>query len=193
MRRIRGRMILFSMLVSIVLCSCSGLNDKKEGGATGIFEDKDEKYANGKFEDIVSAIEEKDKDKIISMFSDKIKSNFVDGEVNVDKLFDFIDGEVQKWEKRGGPGVSESVNNGEKIKIINSYYNLYTTEETYFFFIEDSQINTADTNNEGLTLILVVKEEDRMKIYDDNQKILFDNGKKLSPYGVCIPFYESKK
>lgn len=40
---------------------------------------------------------------------------------------------------------------------------------------------------------MVVKEEDRMKIYDDNQKILFDNGNKLSPYGVYIPFYEDAK
>lgn len=195
MRRIRVGIILFFISVPMILCSCSELkgnkliNNKEEQQM--LFRNGDEKYANKRFQDILSAIEKKDKNKIISMFSGSIRSNL--GEGDIDKLFDFIVGNVEKWEKRGGPGVSESVNSGEKSKTINSYYNLYTTEETYFFFIEDCQINTADTNGEGLILLLVVKEEDRMKIYDDNQKILFDNGNKLSPYGVYIPFYEDAK
>lgn len=197
MRRIRGEIILLFISVSMILCSCSALKDNKliknKEEQQMFFKNGDEKYANKRFQDILSAIEEKDKDKIISMFSGNIRSNLGDREGDADKLFDFIVGDVEKWEKRSGPGVSESVNSGEKSKVINSYYNLYTNEETYFFFIEDCQINTADPNGEGLILLLVVKEEDRMKIYDDNEKILFDNGNKLSPYGVYIPFYEDTK
>lgn len=188
MRRIKK--VVFIFLVMFSLCSCSQLYDNKEKEM--FFKNSDEEYCNKRFEEIVLAIEQKDKMHILNMFSDNVKKNKSSKNIeeNIEKLFDFIEGDIQKWEKNSGPGVSENVNNGKKSKIIHSYYNLYTTEETYFFLIDDYRIDETNKENGGIYLLLAVKENDRMKIYDDTQKILFDNGKELSPSGVCVPFYE---
>lgn len=101
MRRIRGRIILFFISVSMILCSCSELkgnkliNNKEEQQM--LFRNGDEKYANKRFQDILSAIEKKDKNKIISMFSGNIRSNLREGDI--DKLFDFIVGNVENGKK----------------------------------------------------------------------------------------------
>jgi hypothetical protein len=52
------------------------------------------------------------------------------------------------WEKDSGPHVSKSSNYGEVIKEVDSYYHVETDKETYFFLINDFQID--DSNAEKL-------------------------------------------
>ena len=67
--------------------------------------------------------------------------------------------------------------------------------ENYKTFIQDNP-TTGRLKVEVFTAYQAIPISDTEIIITkdiDNQKILFDNGNKLSPYGVYIPFYEDAK
>lgn len=147
----------------------------------------DEKKADAKLEQVIEAIKNKDKDSLKSLFSKKALSEAVDFDDNIDGLFDFIQGEVYSWKKSSGPSVSEKNNYGHVEKVVSSYYYVNTDKQKYFFLLRDYSVYTDYPDNVGLYLLLVVKAEDREKIYKGDQKILFDGDKKLSHAGIYLP------
>lgn len=62
-----------------------------------------------------------------------------------------------------------------------------TDKQKYFFLIDDYPIDTDHPDNVGLYLLLIVKAEDRLKIYDGDQKILYDGDKEIPRAGIYIP------
>ena len=149
--------------------------------------DNDEKKAAAKLEQVIEAIKNKDKASLKSLFSQKALSEAVDFDDNIDGLFDFIQGEVDSWKKLSGPSVFEENNYGHVKKEVNSYYYVNTDKQKYFFLLKDYPVYTDHPDNVGLYLFLVVKAEDREKIYDGDEKILYDGDKKLSPAGIYLP------
>lgn len=147
----------------------------------------DEKKANARLVDIIKALENQDKDALKKMFSKQALSEVDDFDKSIDDLFDFFQGEVDSWEKPSGPTVFESNDHGHKKKEVNSYYYLNTDKQKYFLLLRDYPVDTDHSDNVGLYLILLVKAEDEEKIYDGEQKILYDGNKKLSHAGIYIP------
>ena len=44
-----------------------------------------------------------------------------------------------------------------------------------------------EPEKKGVKCLIVVKAEDRLKVYDGNEKILFDGTEEIDRYGVYIP------
>lgn len=169
-------LVIFLVIFSVmVLSSCSSEKWKS-----------DDERKNARVEDILEAIKNKDKDALRSMFSEKALREAVDFDGSVEKLFSALEGEADSWEMKDGGGSSSS-EDGDVTKMLSSYCYVTWDGERYFFLMDDYTVNSQEPNNLGLSLLLVVREEDESKIYDDTQKILFDGDKKLTHTGVYIP------
>lgn len=149
--------------------------------------DSDDSKANARLEQVIEAIKNKDKDNLKSLFSQKALGEVDDFDSNINDLFNFFQGEVESWEKSSGPTVFESNDHGHVKKEVSSYYYVNTDKQKYFFLLQDYPVDTDDPENVGLYLLLVVRAEDREKIYDGSQKILFDGEKKISHAGIFLP------
>jgi hypothetical protein len=148
----------------------------------------DDELANARLGQIIEAIENQDKDALRSLFSKNSLEKADDFDGNAGLLFEFIQGEIVTWKKSGGPTVFDSKGGGNKTKLINSYYFIDTDSQRYFFLIDDRPIDTINADNIGIDLLLVVMADDRLKVYEDDQEILFDNdGKKIERFGIYLP------
>jgi hypothetical protein len=53
--------------------------------------------------------------------------------------------------------------------------------------LDDYPVDTYNPDNVGLYLLLVVKAEDEEKIWDGDQKIIYDGDKEIWRVGIYIP------
>ncbi len=149
--------------------------------------DSDDTKANARLEQVIGAIKNKDKENLKSLFSQKALSEADDFDGSTNDLLDFFQGEIESWKKPSGPGVLESNNHGHVKKEVNSYYYVNTDKQKYFFLLQDYPVDTDHPDNVGLYLLLVVKAEDEEKIWDGDQKILYDGNKDIPHVGIYIP------
>ncbi len=179
------KLIISSILIlaMLFLSSCSLENLRTEI----LNKDSDDTKANARLEQVISAIINKDKDAAKSLFSKKALSEADDFDGNMNDLFDSFQGKVNSWKKSSGPTVFESNNHGHDTKEVNSYYYVNTDKKKYFFVLQDYPVDTDHPDNVGLYLLLVVKAEDREKIYDGDKKILYDGNKDIPRVGIYLP------
>ncbi len=179
------KLIINSILIlgMLLLSSCSLGNSRTEM----LNRDSDDTKANARLDQIIETIKNKDKENLKALFSEKALSEVDDFDGSMNDLLDFFQGEVESWEKSSGPTVFESNDHGHVKKEVSSYYYVNTDEEKYFFLLKDYPVDTDHSDNVGLYLLLVVKAEDREKIYDGSQKILYDGKKKISHAGIFLP------
>ena len=157
-------------------------------GGVGVFFESDETKAAKRLEKIIESINNKDEELLKGLFSQKALDDTTDFDENMLSLFEFIEGEIISWEKSNGLSAFDSIENGKKTKLVNSFYYVTTTkEQRYFFLIDDYQIDTINPDNAGLYLLLAVKEEDEKKIWSGANKIIYDGDVQLSPAGICVP------
>lgn len=169
---------IFNMLF---LCSCS------LGGLRMLNTDSDDEQKIARFEQVIEAIKNEDKDALKALFSKQATIDTDDFDGGVDDLFQFMQGEIDSWEKSVGGSVTKLKENGHEKKEVDSYFYVTTNKQKYFFLLEDCPVDTENPDNVGLYLLLIVKAEDEEKIYEDDQKILYDGDKELSPSGIYVP------
>lgn len=153
--------------------------------------DSDDKKAGARLEQVIETIKNKDKDALKAMFSKQALDEADDFDGSMDYLFEFIQGEIDSWEKSSGPTVFESNDYGHKTKEVSSYYDVNTDLQKYFFLLRDYPVDTDHPDNVGLYMLLVVKAEDEEKIWDGDQKIIYDGDQKLSHAGIYIPIEDT--
>lgn len=172
--------MFFLTVIIFILCSCVG------GSRTGMLNRaSDEKIANDKLIKIVDYIQNKDEEGLKAMFSKRALDESGDFSENANLLFDFFKGEMVSWEKDSGPDVSESVDHGKVVREVDSYYYVKTDKETYFFLINDFQIDDSNADNEGVNMLLVVLAKDELDIFKEG--ILYKDGKGIDPPGIYLP------
>lgn len=130
----------------LLLSSC----DKGNGGITM----SEEKRADARMEQIISAIKEKDKEALKSLFSKKALDEANDFESDVDYLFKFLQGNIDTWERDGIAG-SESIDHGKKSLMIRFAINVKTDKDVYRFFVIDYNTDTINPDNEGVYMLEV--------------------------------------
>ena len=181
MSKFKAIVLLITTICFLSSCSLGGLRTEM------LNRESDDTKANIRLEQILDTIKNKDKDTLKSLFSKQALNETDDFDGSVDDLFDFFLGEVDSWEKSSGPGVSETNDYGHITKEVSSYYYVNTDKQQYFFLLRDYPVDTDHSSNVGLYMLLVVKAEDREKIYDGVQKILYDGNQKISHAGIYIP------
>ena len=181
MHKLKISCILVLSILVLSSCSLSGIRIKMLNKVD------DEAIANARLEEVIESLENQDKDTLKDLFSEQAMNESENFDVNNDQLFEFFQGKVDSWEKASGPSVFTSNDYGHKTKQINSYYFVNTDKQKYFFLLRDYSVDTDNSDNVGLYLLLVVKEEDEEKIWDENQKILYDGDQKISRVGIYLP------
>lgn len=151
------------------------------------FWDSDQKVSDDILEKIIEGINNKDEDAIKELFSEYAIENSENFDADVQSMFDFIDDNIVSYEESSPAGSFESSDRNYRIKKISSYYYVSTATEKYFFLIDNYSKNTLESEKQGVKCLIVVKAEDRLKVYDSNEKILFDGTEEIDRYGVFIP------
>lgn len=120
----------------------------------------EQKIANKKFDEILEALETKDKEQLTALFSKESLRVAEEFDSSVNELFDFFEGEVESYDDWGAQEVSTSYENDEIIQIIESTYDVKTTDCEYRFAIIYIYKDTADSDNVGVKSLYVIKKED---------------------------------
>lgn len=176
----RLKLILLLVVFIISLSSCNGISRTEL-----LNHASDEDVSNEKLTKIIDYIEKKDEEGLKSMFSKRALDETENFSENSELLFELVDGEIISWEKDGGPAVFSSSDNGKVIKEVDTYYNVETNKETYFFMINDFPEDNYNTDNQGVNMLLVVRKDDSQDIYEEG--ILYKNGERISPPGIYLP------
>lgn len=141
-------LVLTSLLL---ISSCNGVRVSDKEGEISVSE---EKSADDRIEQIISAINDKDKEALKSLFSKKALDETDDFDSGMDSLFDFIQGDIKSWESDGWSS-SESAEYGKSSLMIRSSFIIKTDKEEYVFFIVDYSVDTMNPDNEGLYMLQV--------------------------------------
>ena len=168
------------VVISIIIASVLFLGSCSSGGSRTDMLNKndDDKKADTRFEQVIEAIKNNDKDDLESMFSEYVLNKADDFDKSMDDLFDIFQGEVESWERNGGPSVYESIDHGHKTKKINSMYYVNTDKQKYIFYLIEWTVDTGHPDNVGLYALRVIKAENRdtqFKKYQDMEA------------GICCP------
>lgn len=184
-----GRHRIGLLLLIVLLVGCGRKDDmrKTSGQNTHAFFCDDQKVSNELMEAIIEGINNKDLDSIKSVFSINTINSDEDIDEEIQVLFDFIGGEITSYEEADPAGSFDSFGEGYKIRLISSYYYVSTSKEKFYFFINDFSVNTKEADKQGVKFLIVVKADDKMKIFDKDEKILFDENGKIDLKGIYTP------
>ena len=182
MKKLIISLILILSSLFVGSCSLGGLK-------TDLFNNNsEEETAKARKEAIFEALKNKDKDALKAIFSQKAISDAEDLDAKLDNLFIFIQGELVSWEEITGLGVDESNDHGHVTKKVRTYFYINTDEQKYYIYLEDFPVDTDHPENVGLYLLLIVKAEDEDKVWDGEQKIMYDDRTRIPRDGIYIPF-----
>ena len=148
----------------------------------------EEEAAKARKEAVFEALKNNDKDALKAMFSEQGISDAEDFDGNLDNLFVFIQGELVSWEEITGLAVEESNDHGHVTKKVETSFYIYTDKEKYCIDLEEFPIDTDHPENVGLYLFIIAKAEEEDKVWDGDQKIMFDDRTRIPRAGIYIPF-----
>ncbi len=186
-RLVKVIIVLISSSIILAGCGQQKFIRKESGDMSLILDGSDQEISDKTVEKIIKAINEKDADSVKSIFSKDATDKSGDMDENIQKLFSFIDEEIVSYEKSSSAGSFESFDSNYKIKLIDSYYYVSTANNKYFFLIDNYSINTKNPECQGVKLLLIVNAEDRLKVYDGEEKILIDGTEEIDRNGIFIP------
>ena len=145
------------ILCIVVMVACSD-DDESQVSSVNL---SNEQIADSTLETLINSITEKDELSFKEVFSEQVKNEDEDFDIEMDYLFDFFSGEVVSWEKDGGPIVSREKDHEKKVIEIKSWYKVQTSEEKYLVFFLQYVEDALNPNNIGVYALRIVKEEDK--------------------------------
>lgn len=153
----RKVIIILTIVGIMLLTSCSKVEDIISGK-----KDSDQDTANANMEKVVKAIENKDKDGLRLMFSEKAIDQVLDINKSIDELIDYFKGTMISYNDWGGPMVEECMNGdgtGRNWKYLYSSYDVETSEGIYRIYIQDN-IEDSENKSKGMWSLYIIKMED---------------------------------
>jgi len=118
-----------------------------------------DKKADIQVERIFTAIQDKDKKTLKSLFSKKALDEVVDIDKNIDYLFELLQGDVDTWERETWSS-SESIDHGKKSVMIRFSFELKTNQDIYVFYVIDYHTDDINPDNQGLYMLELIKFTD---------------------------------
>ena len=150
--------LIITVFILLLFSSCSS------GGGNRFkkFLVNDRDRANQTFEKVLEAIQNKDKEALLALFSENVR-NECDLEDSVDCLLDFFQGEfVSYFSEWGSPMVHKVTNGdffGDNQKFFESTYDIETSQQKYRFAIEECRVYDADPKNIGICSLYIILAE----------------------------------
>jgi hypothetical protein len=141
-----------ALTLAMPLASCITIQDFIEG--TGNFSPDSrgsyESQADRHFESLAAAIEARDKEAVLALFSKTALAEAEDIDTGIDYLFSLVQGSRVSWE-RGATVVYGSNDPGVvNYDRVDAVYSLVTSEDTYIISIKDYVHNVRDRENRGI-------------------------------------------
>ena len=158
------KIVILIMCICFLLTSCSGSNaviDKELSFWDYIFR-SDDYLCCTVLKDIVRSIETKDKDLLLSLFSENTKSECPDLERQAEALLNYCSGKMISFgEFRGHPSEHSYFHgDGNYEKELDPSYDINTTDGSYRISFFYKHVDTIDRGNEGILSLYVIKAED---------------------------------
>ena len=153
-------MRIFSMIISVIafVASISGCSSYPH--QNWLEDDSLDKVAEERFDGIISALENKDKEAIKSMFSKQALEEIENLDESIAYIMNCYKGELKSVDK--SLATDENLNGKNRKVTIKADYTVITDVETYnLFFIEISNTESPDEN--GLYMIWLSKESEKEK------------------------------
>lgn len=150
--------LTLAIVLTLVLCSCT------KGESTMFFIDKDNALADARMEQLFNAIKLQNNDALKELFSKKTVEKTGNIDAGIDDLLSFMQGEVVSWNRDDLPFVEDTVEDGCKTKLLETWYTLDTDEQSYLVLLVDYPIDTIDPENEGLYAIRILRTEYENKL-----------------------------
>ena len=157
--------LLIVVAVFLVLCCCEGLDD-----GMGLLNDNDKKTSYKIIAEIVQAIEEKNTEKLIDMFSAKARKAQNIEEQAKDFFEKFNDNKLT-LEDNAGPIVYDNTENGNKNKKIINWYDVQGQNNKYTIFFVNWSEDSADSDNIGLYTLRIINEKDFGEQFIEHDKM----------------------
>ena len=117
---------------------------------------------NARVEQILTAIKDKDSKAIKSLFSKKALIEANDFDDGIDYFFDFIQGDIDSWEKHGW-AYDGSIKSGKKSMIIRLGVTISTDKDDYALSVIDYNMDTTNPDNEGVYMLHITRMADMAK------------------------------
>ncbi len=145
--------IISIIILSLILCSCYN--------GFGEFYKSDQEIANERLDLLLTALKNKDKDTLRSLFSKKAINYDEDFENSIDVLLEYFHGETFEHDYDSPLNVEMERDHDLVKKIIYSSYDVKTETQTYRIAIQDIITNTYEKNNVGIySLYIIIASED---------------------------------
>ena len=116
------------------------------------------KMADDRIEQIISSLKVKNKDALNALFSNKALSESNDFDDEVDRLFEFMKGNITSWKREGGVDSDESAEQGKKSLMLRYSILISTDIDDYCVFVIDYNTDTIDKDNEGIYMLEISKQ-----------------------------------
>jgi len=116
------------------------------------------KMADDRIEQIISSLKEKNKDSISALFSNKALSESNDFDKEIDRLLEFMEGNITSWEREDGVDSDESVEHEKKSLMLRYSILISTDIDDYCVFVIDYNTDTIDNDNEGIYMLEISKK-----------------------------------
>jgi len=152
----RKRIVLVLLIIAILLLFSSC--DRNVEIPVG-----EEKKADARMDQIVSAIKDKDNEALKSLFSKKALDETDDFVGGADSLFNFIQGDIESWE-RDGFASDESIDGGKRSWMIRFGFTVKTDKDLYQFFIIDYNVDTINPDNQGVYMLELIDNYGERKL-----------------------------
>lgn len=120
---------------------------------------KADKKADENIELIVSAISEKDKEKLKSIFSKTALSEMKNFDEQFEILQEFLEGEFVSWEVSSARQTSTDIAYGDKSIKTGTYGYYITNSNEYRIYIVDFPFDTISEENQGVYMIYVTSRD----------------------------------
>ena len=158
------RLIVLLVCLCMLLTSCSSTNRLiySEVNFWSIVFRGDDYVCCTVLEKIIKSVETKDKDLLLSLFSENTKSECPDLEKQAEALLNYCSGELLSLGQfRGLPNTSTHYHKDELVKQSHiPTYDINTSNGSYRLTFEYIQIDSNNIDNEGLWSLYVIKAED---------------------------------
>ena len=152
--------LLIALMLFLTSCSLGGVN-------MGIFNENNESIANNTFEQIVNAIKNQDKTMLEALFSEKVRNEVINFDVDATDFLNFIQEEIISFDDatKAGIGIDGDIEHGKKRKEIQSSFCVETSEQKYYIAIRECTEDTFDRDNVGVKSIYIINANDWKEDY----------------------------
>ena len=120
------------------------------------------KVADNTFDKIIKAIEEKEPDDIKKLFSTNIIEENDCLEQDIINWIEYIQGDIVSYSSTDDTPPSSSYSQdrqGRDVVMIESVFDIYTTDKTYYVAIREIVKDDFDRDNEGIIYIYIIDSQ----------------------------------